>query len=92
MNETKTEKIIIQDLGHRSYKEAWDLQKQIQQQRIRFEIQDTLILVEHDLDTIRAHDTSRLERATRQRVHLVMGSAKTGMNLDEIRVALRPSG
>ena len=45
-----------------------------------------------DLEIIRAHDTSRLERATQQRVHLVMGSAKTGMNLDEIRVALRPSG
>ncbi len=48
MIETKTEKIIIQDLGHRSYKEVWDLQKQMQQQRIRFEIEDTLILVEHD--------------------------------------------
>ena len=48
MIETKTEKIIIQDLGHRSYKEVWDLQKQMQQQRIRFETEDTLILVEHD--------------------------------------------
>ena len=48
MIETKTEKIIIQDLGHRSYKEVWDLQKQMQQQHIRFEIEDTLILVEHD--------------------------------------------
>ena len=48
MIETKTEKIIIQDLGHRSYKEVWDLQKQMQQQRIRLEIEDTLILVEHD--------------------------------------------
>tara|TARA_B100000315_G_scaffold156451_1_gene144976 strand:- start:2181 stop:2828 length:648 start_codon:yes stop_codon:yes gene_type:complete len=48
MIETKTENFFIQDLGHRSYKEVWDLQKQMQQQRIRFEIEDTLILVEHD--------------------------------------------
>ena len=45
-----------------------------------------------DLEIIRAHDTQRLERATQQRVHLVIGSAKTGMGLDEIRAALRPQG
>ena len=40
--------IIVKDLGHRSYQNVWDLQKKMQQQRINDEIDDTLILVEHE--------------------------------------------
>ena len=35
-------------MGRKSYKAVWDLQIKMQQQRIRGEIEDTLILVEHD--------------------------------------------
>ena len=48
MIETKTEQIIVQDLGHRPYREVWDLQKEMQAKRINTEIEDTLILVEHE--------------------------------------------
>ena len=48
MIETKTEQIIVQDLGHRPYQEVWDLQKEMQAKRINIEIEDTLILVEHE--------------------------------------------
>ena len=48
MIETETQNIIIKDLGQKSYKEVWDLQKEMQQQRINGNIEDTLILVEHD--------------------------------------------
>jgi len=48
MIETLTNEIIIKDLGHRPYQEVWDLQKEMQKQRIRGEIDDNLILVEHE--------------------------------------------
>ncbi len=48
MIETKTEQIIVLDLGHRPYQEVWDLQKEMQAKRINIEIEDTLILVEHE--------------------------------------------
>lgn len=48
MIEIKTEQIIVQDLGHRPYQEVWDLQKEMQAKRINTEIEDTLILVEHE--------------------------------------------
>ena len=48
MIETQTDQILIQNIGRKSYKAVWDLQKEMQQQRIRGEIEDTLILVEHD--------------------------------------------
>ena len=48
MIETQTDQILIQNIGRKSYKTVWDLQKEMQQQRIRGEIEDTLILVEHD--------------------------------------------
>ena len=48
MIETKTEQIIVLDLGHRPYKEVWDLQKEMQAKRINTQIEDTLILVEHE--------------------------------------------
>ena len=48
MIETKTEQIIVQDLGHRPYREVWDLQKEMQAKRINTQIEDTLILVEHE--------------------------------------------
>ena len=48
MIETQTDQILIQNIGRKSYKTVWDLQIKMQQQRIRGEIEDTLILVEHD--------------------------------------------
>ena len=48
MIETQTDQILVQNIGQKSYKAVWDLQKEMQQQRIKGEIDDTLILVEHD--------------------------------------------
>ena len=48
MIETGTDQIFVQNIGRKSYKAVWDLQKEMQQQRIKGEIEDTLILVEHD--------------------------------------------
>lgn len=48
MIETITEQIIVLDLGHRPYQEVWDLQKEMQAKRINTQIEDTLILVEHE--------------------------------------------
>ena len=48
MIETQTDQILVQNIGRKSYKAVWDLQIKMQQQRIRGEIEDTLILVEHD--------------------------------------------
>jgi lipoate-protein ligase B len=38
----------IVDLGNRDYKEVWEIQKKLHQQRIADRIQDTLMLVEHE--------------------------------------------
>tara|TARA_Y100001960_G_scaffold4609_1_gene4912 strand:- start:711 stop:1382 length:672 start_codon:yes stop_codon:yes gene_type:complete len=40
--------VNIMDLGQRSYKEVWSLQKKMQLKRINKEIDDFLILVEHN--------------------------------------------
>ena len=48
MIETQTDQILVQNMGRKTYKTVWDLQIKMQQQRIRGEIEDTLILVEHD--------------------------------------------
>jgi len=48
MIETQKDQILLQNIGRKSYKAVWDLQIKMQQQRIRGEIEDTLILVEHD--------------------------------------------
>ena len=48
MIETLESKILIKDLGLRSYQEVWTLQKKMQQQRINEQIEDTVILVEHE--------------------------------------------
>jgi len=40
--------LAVVDLGRTSYKEAWDLQRQIFESRLRREIPDTLLLTEHD--------------------------------------------
>jgi len=48
MIETQTDQILVQNIGRKSYKAVWDLQKEMQQQRIKGEIDDTLILVEHN--------------------------------------------
>ena len=42
-----TNKYNILDLGKSDYKEAWELQKRLQSQRILGEIDDQLLLVEH---------------------------------------------
>ncbi len=38
----------IVDLGHKDYKEVWDLQKSIHQKRVEGKIVDTVLLVEHN--------------------------------------------
>ena len=38
----------IVDLGNREYKEVWDLQKKLHEKRVRKELPNTLLLVEHD--------------------------------------------
>ena len=38
----------VQDLGNSSYKRTWELQKELQLQRIENKIDDTLLLVEHE--------------------------------------------
>ena len=48
MIKAQTDQILVQNIGQKSYKAVWDLQKEMQQQRIKGEIDDTLILVEHD--------------------------------------------
>ena len=48
MIKTQTDQILVQNIGRKSYKAVWDLQKEMQQQRINGNIEDTLILVEHD--------------------------------------------
>ena len=48
MIETQSDQILVQNLGRKSYKAVWELQKEMQQQRINGNIEDTLILVEHD--------------------------------------------
>ena len=48
MIETQIDQIIIHDLGQRPYQEVWDYQKEIQAKRITGEIEDTLLMVEHE--------------------------------------------
>ena len=48
MIETQLDQIIIQDLGQRPYQEVWAYQKEIQAKRIAGEIEDTLLMVEHE--------------------------------------------
>ena len=48
MIETKLDQIQIKDLGLQPYWDVWQLQKEMQLNRIHDEIDDTLILVEHD--------------------------------------------
>lgn len=40
--------LVIMDLGKKNYQEVWDIQKEMQNKRIINEIEDTLILVEHE--------------------------------------------
>ena len=42
----QVQQIIVQDLGHRSYQEVWNLQKEMQTKRIKGDIEDTLLIVE----------------------------------------------
>ncbi|MDP6401267.1 MAG: lipoyl(octanoyl) transferase LipB [Candidatus Marinimicrobia bacterium] len=48
MIETQLDQIIIQDLGQLPYQEVWAYQKKIQSKRIAGEIEDTLLMVEHE--------------------------------------------
>ena len=48
MIETQLDQIIIKDLGQRPYQEVWAYQKEIQAKRIAGEIEDTLLMVEHE--------------------------------------------
>ena len=48
MERIDTSGIFVEDLGIRSYKEVWDLQKDFQKKRIEKRLDDTLILVEHE--------------------------------------------
>ena len=48
MIETQIDQITIHDLGQRPYQEVWDYQKEIQAKRIAGEIEDTLLMVEHE--------------------------------------------
>ena len=48
MIETNLDKILIQDLGQRPYQEVWDFQKEMQAKRIAGEVEDTLLMVEHE--------------------------------------------
>ena len=41
-------KILINDLGRKNYKTVLSMQKDLQEQRIKGGIPDTLILVEHE--------------------------------------------
>ena len=47
MTKKNNKNIDIKDLGIQPYKKIWDLQKNLQQKRIKDLIKDTLILVEH---------------------------------------------
>ena len=48
ITQSKQLEVQILDLGHKSYKEVWNLQKKMQLKRMNGEIGDVLILVEHD--------------------------------------------
>jgi len=48
MLEVEKVSVNVMDLGKRPYEEVWNLQKDLQQKRINNEIDDVLILVEHD--------------------------------------------
>lgn len=48
MAEAEKVNVRVMDLGHRSYEEVWNIQKDMQSKRINNEIEDLLILVEHD--------------------------------------------
>ena len=48
MDLKESQKILIQDLGFKKYKNVLSLQKKLQKQRIIGDAQDTLILVEHE--------------------------------------------
>jgi len=48
MIDTEPSKIKVVNMGITSYKEVWDLQKKLQKQRISGNIEDTIILTEHD--------------------------------------------
>jgi len=48
MIDTNISKIKVINMGTTSYKKVWDLQKKLQKQRISGDIDDTIILTEHD--------------------------------------------
>tara|TARA_B110000438_G_scaffold64139_1_gene64672 strand:- start:2320 stop:2970 length:651 start_codon:yes stop_codon:yes gene_type:complete len=44
----KIRKLEVRDLGLMPYQKAWDIQKEMQDKRLKDKIKDTIILVEHD--------------------------------------------
>ena len=48
MIDTKQSKIKLINMGTTSYQEVWELQKDLQKQRISGDIEDTIILTEHE--------------------------------------------
>ena len=44
----KIRQLEVRDLGLMSYQKAWDIQKEMQDKRLKDKIKDTIILVEHD--------------------------------------------
>ena len=48
IDEVKKGRVKTMDLGQRAYEEVWDLQKEMQSKRMAGEIDDLLILVEHN--------------------------------------------
>ena len=48
IDEVKKARVKTIDLGQRAYEEVWNLQKEMQSKRMAGEIDDLLILVEHD--------------------------------------------
>ena len=46
--QTKHSEVQVLDLGHKPYKDVWNFQKEMQMKRMKGDIEDVLILVEHD--------------------------------------------
>ena len=44
----KHPEVQVLDLGHKPYKDVWNFQKEMQMKRMKGDIEDVLILVEHD--------------------------------------------
>jgi len=67
MNENTQKKLTVIDIGRQPYVPVWELQKQLHQQRIKGEIPDTLLFLEHEhVYTIGKNGTEMHVIATRE--------------------------